>query len=54
MLDHLLVSRPLMRYFREVEIHNEALEDELVAYASVAHSPESYHAPLVATFDIGG
>jgi endonuclease/exonuclease/phosphatase family metal-dependent hydrolase len=50
MLDHLLVSRPMMRYFREVEIHNEALEDELVAYTTVAHSPESYHAPLVATF----
>lgn len=53
MLDHLLVSRPMMRGFREVEIHNEALGDELVAYATVAHSPESYHAPLVARFDIG-
>jgi endonuclease/exonuclease/phosphatase family metal-dependent hydrolase len=53
MLDHLLVSRPMMRTFREVEIHNEALGDELVAYASVARSPESYHAPLVARFGLG-
>lgn len=52
MLDHLLVSRGLLRHFRTVEIHNEALEDELVGYAAVAKSPESYHAPVVATFDL--
>ena len=52
MLDHLLVSRPLMAWFRHVEIHNEALGDELVAYASVDASPESYHAPVVAEFDL--
>ncbi len=50
MLDHILASRALMAYYREVEVHNEALGDELVAYAMVSHSPESYHAPVVAEF----
>jgi endonuclease/exonuclease/phosphatase family metal-dependent hydrolase len=54
MLDHLLVSRALMAWFRHVEIHNEALGDELVAYASVDASPESYHAPVVAEFTLPG
>jgi endonuclease/exonuclease/phosphatase family metal-dependent hydrolase len=54
MLDHLLVSRALMGAFRHVEIHNEALGDELVAYASVEASPESYHAPVVAEFTLPG
>jgi endonuclease/exonuclease/phosphatase family metal-dependent hydrolase len=50
MLDHILASRALMAYYRQVEVHNEALGDELVAYATVSHSPESYHAPVVAEF----
>ena len=50
MLDHLLVSRALMARYRSVEVHNEALGDELVAYATVSRSPESYHAPVVASF----
>jgi len=52
MLDHLLVSRALLGWFRSAEIHNEALGDELVAQAAVAHSPESYHAPVVALFEL--
>ncbi len=52
MLDHLLISRALLGHFRGVEIHNEALEDEVVGYASVHRSPESYHAPIVAEFDL--
>ncbi|HYD69250.1 endonuclease/exonuclease/phosphatase family protein [Azospirillum sp.] len=52
MLDHLLVSRQLLGWFRGAEIHNEALGDELVAHATVLHSPESYHAPVVATFEM--
>ncbi|CAO3449507.1 hypothetical protein [Azospirillum argentinense] len=52
MLDHLLVSRALLGWFRSAEIHNEALGDELVAHATVSHSPESYHAPLVARFEL--
>ena len=54
MLDHLLVSRALLGWFRTAEIHNEALGDELIAHASVSHSPESYHAPVVATFEMPG
>ena len=50
MLDHMLVSRPLLAFHQAVEVHNEALGDELVAYATGSHSPESFHAPLVASF----
>jgi hypothetical protein len=35
-----------------VRIHNEALADELVAADSVGHSPQSFHAPFVAEFDL--
>lgn len=52
MLDHVLVSRALMAHYRMVEVHNEALGDEVVGYATVAHSPESYHAPVVAEFEL--
>jgi len=52
MLDHILVSRALMGAFRGIEVHNEALEDEVVGYALAGGSPESYHAPLVAEFDL--
>jgi len=50
MLDHLLVSRPLLAAYRGAEIHNEALSDELIAFATPARSPESFHAPVVAAF----
>lgn len=50
MLDHLLASRALLGHLRGVEVHNEALGDELVGAASAHKSPESYHAPLVAEF----
>jgi hypothetical protein len=48
----LLASRALMAWYRGTEIHNEALGDELVAHANIGLSPESYHAPVVATFDL--
>ncbi|MGB8273758.1 MAG: endonuclease/exonuclease/phosphatase family protein [Alphaproteobacteria bacterium] len=51
MLDHLLVSRTFLGWYRRAEIHNEALEDELVAFATGIRSPESYHAPVVAEFE---
>ena len=54
MLDHALASRPLLRRFLSIEIHNEALTDEVVGYALVPQSPESFHAPIVATFDFDG
>ena len=53
MVDHLLASRALMAFYRGLEIHNEALGDEVVAYAGIDRSPESFHAPLVAEFELG-
>lgn len=50
MLDHLLVSRPLLGWFVGCEAHNESLGDEIVAPATVRASPDSYHAPVVAEF----
>jgi len=51
MLDHILASRALFAHFVDVEIHNEMLEDELVAYSRISHPPESLHAPVVAICD---
>jgi endonuclease/exonuclease/phosphatase family metal-dependent hydrolase len=52
MLDHILVSRSLLRHFRALEVHNEALGDEVIASTMVESSPESYHAPVLAIFDV--
>ena len=54
MLDHLLVSRALLAHYRGIEVHNEALGDELVAYTLVDAAPDSYHAPVAAEFEIDG
>jgi endonuclease/exonuclease/phosphatase family metal-dependent hydrolase len=54
MLDHVLASRALLALSRDVEVHNEALGDELVAFATGARGPDSFHAPVVAEFDLGG
>jgi endonuclease/exonuclease/phosphatase family metal-dependent hydrolase len=51
MLDHMLVTRNLLAYYRGSEIHNELLHDESVAFAVDRKYPESDHAPVVATFD---
>ena len=50
LLDHVMMSRALSGWYRELEIHNEDLGDELVAYREIEHTPDSYHAPVVATF----
>ncbi|WP_096702456.1 endonuclease/exonuclease/phosphatase family protein [Magnetospirillum sp. 15-1] len=50
MLDHILVSRPLLGWYLGAEIHNETLGDELVSPATIHATPESYHAPVVAEF----
>lgn len=50
MLDHILASRTLAGHFRAIEVHNEALGDEAVAYAKVDNPPGSYHAAVVAEF----
>lgn len=52
MLDHLLVSRALHRACRLAEIHNEALKDELATPPSPVAPLESFHAPVLAEFDI--
>lgn len=53
MLDHIIISRPLLRYFRGAEIHNEALPDESGAFRQDVKFPESDHAPVVAGFELG-
>lgn len=52
MLDHILISRSLMSYYRSAEIHNEILHDESIAFATDKLYPESDHAPLIAEFEI--
>jgi endonuclease/exonuclease/phosphatase family metal-dependent hydrolase len=52
MLDHIIVSRPLLRFFRGAEIHNEALPDESGAFRTDVNFPESDHAPVVANFEL--
>jgi endonuclease/exonuclease/phosphatase family metal-dependent hydrolase len=53
MLDHMLVTRNLLAAYRGSEIHNEILHDESAAFATDTKYPESDHAPVVATFDLG-
>ena len=48
MLDHILVTRELMTYYRNTEIHNEVLPDE--SGSSDVTYPESDHAPIVTEF----
>jgi endonuclease/exonuclease/phosphatase family metal-dependent hydrolase len=52
LLDHMLVSRPMMASFMVAEIHNELIHDESIAFAFDVKFPESDHAPMVAEFDI--
>lgn len=54
MLDHLLVSRALLGWYRGLEVHNEALGDELMTPQAVRGSGESFHAPVVADFALPG
>ncbi len=50
MLDHLLVSRPLLAFYRGAEIQNEVLPDESGAFRTDVKFPEPDHAPVVAEF----
>lgn len=52
MLDHLLVSRPLLEFYRGTEIHNELLPDESGAFRTDVQFPESDHAPVVGEFQL--
>jgi endonuclease/exonuclease/phosphatase family metal-dependent hydrolase len=53
MLDHILASQALHGRFRSIEIHNEALSDELIGYARHVSASASAHAPVVAEFVTG-
>ena len=52
MLDHILASQALYGRFRSVEVHNEALGDEMMAYEKSIDAAGSYHAGVVAVFDV--
>lgn len=50
MLDHLLISRSLLAFYRGSEVHNELLHDESIRATDDKLFPESDHAPVLATF----
>ncbi len=50
MFDHILVSRPLLGRYREIEVHNETLGDAHLAQLFPGEPRESAHAPVVAEF----
>jgi exonuclease III len=52
MLDHIIASRPLIRFLRHAEVHNEALPDESGASREDTLFPELDHAPVVAVFEL--
>ena len=52
LLDHILVTRPMLSSFRSIEVHNETLSDEAMAYGKTRHLTASYHAPMVAEFSL--
>jgi endonuclease/exonuclease/phosphatase family metal-dependent hydrolase len=54
MLDHLMVSRPLRQAYRGADILNEALPDEYVAWAKGVQIAGSFHAPVIADFELPG
>ncbi len=52
MIDHLLISRNMLKYYRRAEVYNEMLHDESIAFATDKKYPESDHAPIVAEFEM--
>jgi endonuclease/exonuclease/phosphatase family metal-dependent hydrolase len=50
MIDHILASRDLFRFFDHTEIHNETLIDESGAFRTDVKFPESDHAAVIAEF----
>jgi endonuclease/exonuclease/phosphatase family metal-dependent hydrolase len=53
MLDHILASRGLHACFRDIDVHNETLSDELIGYARHTRSAITSHAGVVAEFALG-
>ena len=54
MIDHILMSRSLLGFYKRSEVHNELLHDESIAFASDVKYPESDHAPVIAEFELPG
>ncbi len=52
MLDHILASQSLYGRFRTIEVHNQTIGDELMAYEKSIEAAGSYHAGVVAVFDV--
>ena len=52
MMDHILGSRTLANRLDRIAAHNELLEDELIAYLMDVHPAGSFHAPLLAEFNL--
>ena len=52
MLDHLMVSVQLKRAHRAIDIFNEGLPDEYVAWVKGEQTAGSFHAPVIAEFDL--
>lgn len=52
MIDHILVSRPMLAHYDHTEIHNELLHDESIAFATDKKYPDSDHAPVIAEFNL--
>lgn len=52
MIDHVLMSRNMLAYYRGTEVHNELLHDESAAFATDTKYPESDHAPLLSLFEL--
>ncbi len=52
LLDHMMISRALLAHYQAAEIHNEALHDESIAFATDKKYPESDHAPFVVQFSL--
>jgi endonuclease/exonuclease/phosphatase family metal-dependent hydrolase len=50
MLDHVLVSRPLLGCYQRTEIYNDLLQDETLPGAESRSYPASDHAPVLAEF----
>jgi endonuclease/exonuclease/phosphatase family metal-dependent hydrolase len=50
MLDHILVSRPLVAFYRGAAVHNETLPDKSGILKASLNLPDSDHAPVVAEF----
>jgi endonuclease/exonuclease/phosphatase family metal-dependent hydrolase len=52
MLDHILANRNGLTRFVKIDVHNETLGDELIGYGKTRHEASSFHAPVVAEFEM--